>query len=508
MESLNLYNIANCYDNFVDDYEYALKYIQHHTNEKVKVREYELKCLTNLVKRLMENGARMHHLDFFYYSFTIPQISKEFDILRIDNNLVINIELKKSRTTKIKKQLLQNNYYLSHLSRPTYLFTYIQDEDKLVKLDKHKGIINSDFSEVVELLKQCLQPYKGNIYNLFKVSTYLISPLNTPIRFLNRHYFLTDTQEQVKNKIYTALSLSDQYFAIHANAGTGKTLLIFDIALDICKLNKVCIIHCGILSPGHEYINEHVENIDIFSAKQSQNIDISKYNYVFIDEAHRFFRYQFDILVNKLNEYKVKCIFSLDDKQILAISERKNNISKSVNKLSGRNIFELKGKIRTNKKLAAFIKTLFDNNKKNPNYTYDNVDIVYCSNFSQAEIVKNNYVQSGYEFINYTPSIYYTSSMDYFTSKFNTHQVIGQEFDNVVVYLDNHFAYKDNILLSKTGPNPNHIFTKLLYQAVTRSREKLCLIIVDNKPLFKNILNILHGNKISNISNSTSTEVY
>ena len=34
-------------------------------------------------------------LDNFYYSYTIPHIGKEFDLLKIDKSCILNIELKK-----------------------------------------------------------------------------------------------------------------------------------------------------------------------------------------------------------------------------------------------------------------------------------------------------------------------------------------------------------------------------------------------------------------------------
>jgi len=77
----------------------------------------------------------------------------------------------------------------------------------------------------------------------------------------------------------------------------------------------------------------------------------------------------------------------------------------------------------------------------------------------------------------------------------NAHRVIGQEFDNVIVFIDNHFRYIDNKLQSRTAPNPDHILKQLLFQAVTRCREKLCLVVIGETEIFKNILNILHSNQ-------------
>ena len=60
-------------------------------------------------------------LDGFYFSYTIEHISKEFDLLKLsaDAGCVLNIELKSEAVEeeRIRKQLEQNRYYLSHISR-------------------------------------------------------------------------------------------------------------------------------------------------------------------------------------------------------------------------------------------------------------------------------------------------------------------------------------------------------------------------------------------------------
>lgn len=40
-------------------------------------------------------------------------------------------------------------------------------------------------------------------------------------------------------------------------------------------------------------------------------------------------------------------------------------------------------------------------------------------------------------------------------------------------------------------PNPDYLYRKMLIQGVTRVREKLCLLVVNNKPIFQEILAIL-----------------
>ena len=80
------------------------------------------------------------------------------------------------------------------------------------------------------------------------------------------------------------------------------------------------------------------------------------------------------------------------------------------------------------------------------------------------------------------------TSIDHYGGDINTHHVIGQEFDNVMIMMDNNFQYgEDGDLQAIQHPNPDYLFPKLFYQAVTRAREKLCILVVENKELFEKI---------------------
>lgn len=71
-------------------------------------------------------------------------------------------------------------------------------------------------------------------------------------------------------------------------------------------------------------------------------------------------------------------------------------------------------------------------------------------------------------------------------------EAIQTKVDNVIMILDRHFTYdEEKKLRAVSHPNPDYLYRKMLIQGVTRVREKLCLLIVDNMPLFQNILSIL-----------------
>ena len=94
----------------------------------------------------------------------------------------------------------------------------------------------------------------------------------------------------------------------------------------------------------------------------------------------------------------------------------------------------------------------------------------------------DNYRKKDYTFINYSLSNYFESHFEQYDGDYDTHHVIGLEFDNVLMVLDDTFYYDDSNVLRGVGhPNPDYIYTKLLYQGLSRVREKLALVVVDNE---------------------------
>ena len=94
----------------------------------------------------------------------------------------------------IRKQLIQNRYYLSVLGRPIQSYTYISSQNRLVRLTHHDHIVDADWERLCEDLQKEGTNYEGNIEDLFRAELYLISPITDPVRFLKKEYFLTSQQ--------------------------------------------------------------------------------------------------------------------------------------------------------------------------------------------------------------------------------------------------------------------------------------------------------------------------
>ena len=340
MKEVNLISIVNAYNKLGKE-ELFNNYLSFFG---VSLKDTEKEDLKSFVDKIRTNITSLKVLEGYYLGFTIPQISKEFDILRIGKKSVINIELKNEFTTeeRIKKQLKQNKYYLSFLGKDTFHFTYVAKKDKLYKLE-NDDLVHTSFQELANLLSIQEVEEIENLERLFDPSNYLVSPFNSTDRFVKKEYFLTQQQEDIKNKIINSVVKKDEqlFFTIKGGAGTGKTLLVYDIARELTeKGEKVLVIHCGNLNEGQEELNEKkiLNIIPIKKVKISykefdiKGFDFEQYSIVILDETQRVNLSQLKYIIESIFEAKKKCIFSLDPKQCLKKGEINNSIESYLDK--------------------------------------------------------------------------------------------------------------------------------------------------------------------------------
>ena len=185
-------------------------------------------------------------------------------------------------------------------------------------------------------------------------------------------------------------------------------------------------------------------------------------------------------------------IFAYDYAQSLSITEEERNIPAKLQKIDGFTEYTLSDKIRTSKEIASFTRTMMNLNNRARGYMdYSDIDVLFANNIEEAKRLINLYDEKGYIFISYTQSMYYRNSIDLYPNNYDTHHVIGQEYDKVMIMMDKNFRYDKEIRIQgKEHPNPDLLFYKLLYQAISRAREKLCVLIVENCKLFTDILYI------------------
>lgn len=471
-------------------------------DESIHPSAHELESLNRLVSCLLEcRNVSIELLDGFVFSYSIPHIGKEFDLLMMSDDVVLNIELKSANVTdeKICSQLEKNYYYLNFIEgKRIELFSFTAQEETFKRyLDGSLRV--SNVMDLVEVLRTNFMRYKGDFDDLFREKKYLVSPINDVNNFIHGNYFLTQQQQEIKNEILRKKSertLDGATYKISGVAGTGKTLLLYDLAKSIKLEKKSCVIHCGQLADGHYSLNRSQNDFAVISVKACETIELQDYGALFVDECHRFRLSQFNKIAEKIKALNLPSFFFLDQNQVLQVSEMHNDISRRiVDEFSGTFVRELSKKIRTNKEIASFIRKLFLMKGYEKEVCFRNIEILFAGNIEEAKRILDFYRSNGYQYVYYTPSQYKRWDGDIWTSLaegYSTHNVIGQEFDKVIIPMDRNFFFEGERLKSLSHPYNEYLLPKMLFQGLTRAREKLAILVFDNSKLFEGLLKIIN----------------
>jgi hypothetical protein len=491
MKQINILSLVEAYRNLNEE-----TYNEYLSYNGISIKNDEIEDIESIIHKIYST-ATSNNLSGFYVGYKIPQIGKEFDLLRFGKDTVLNIEIKSSSTQeKIHKQLIRNKYYLSYMGKSMLLFAYVSSDDALYTLGGDGKLTEASPRYLVDSIRDQRVEHIDAVDDLFNPSNYLVSPFNSTDKFLEGGYFLTEQQEYIKVKIMDSLDEKTKYsfISITGSAGTGKTLLIYDIAKTLAEKNKKnLIVHCGKLNSGQNILINH--GWEIIPIKNLENYDLLKYEVIMIDEAQRIYPSQLDEVITKIKQGVGSCIFSYDKVQTLAKFEENNNIDHKINEIVGITKYNLSEKIRTNKEIATFIKMFFNNKRNLPISVGNNIELHYFKSIEGAKEYLGTLDACEWEIIHFTPSRFedeYHEKYSDVTRK-TSHKVIGQEFDRVAVIIDKHFSYDECgslIYRDKTYYDA----TKMIFQNMTRTRKKLNLVIIDNEKILERCMRILQGN--------------
>lgn len=470
---MNKSNYINLFDlialNNLELNKRYLKYYLHYSKKK-QYRKEEIESIRNLVNIL--------NLDYdssngFYYSYQLPHLNKELDLLKITKKAIINLELKSMPVSleRIEKQLRQNRYYLNLFHKKIYTLSYCSFNNNVYEYLNEK-LIKRDLNYLKKILISNNKPLDIDLNDIFSPSNMLISPIHNPIRFLNNDYLLTDSQQMVKGFIMKLLQKNESV-SLTGSSGTGKTLLLYDIAKYINK--KVLIIEPFNIIEGHITIMEKYPNI-IF---KTINDDIKSIDYdlLIVDEAQRLSYFTCHNIINTIKNNNKSLLISYDEKQRISNNDEFISIISDIKGLTLNNNFKLSEVIRANKDISLFLNSLFNPSKKIS--LNDNIIIKYINkdNLSNELLYL---IKNGYSYISYIDS-----NNNYpFESIIYTNDSINKEFDNVCMVLDDRFYYENDKLKSKLLDD-NLIYTRILYQGLSKARKKILLLITDESLLNK-----------------------
>lgn len=469
-------------------------------NERT-INSRELETLSKFVEELLKNYSNIKIFNDYIYDYSIPQISKQFDILKISSDYIINIELKEASTEeKIKKQLKENYYYLRSTGRKISAFTYVKENNSIYSYNEEEDQLEliEDFRSIIKLLEEVQMNYleDEDINEIFKPKQYLVSVFNDTEKFLKNEYFLNDLQQRFKKEFENSNKL---FRAIKGAAGTGKTLLLYDIAKEFrSKGESILIIHCAKLNIGH--FNLKNAGWNIAPIKSYQEYLIEDIDAIFIDEAQRLKEYQLENIINHAKENKTKVYFSYDPEQYLHLDEKTSDIANKILGLDSEVINRsLTNTIRNNKEINLFIQKIFnsEHNHTSDFHFRDFIEIIYFDDIKTSDY----YIK---ELVDYskgeatvlsltedlkTPREYHRYNN--VQSVLNAHEVIGQEFNHVILTLGDYVQYDSSGKLRATCSSYYDV-VRMFYQLATRTKEKLTLIIINNKSLSRRAVKVLN----------------
>lgn len=462
------------------------------------LRESEVDSIINIYKefykRLSPDDPRLS--GYFLGKKYIGVVSEEFDILRFTSQKIINIELKSQDVSddRKKRQLRRHSFILKSINSEVEvaLYTYVQENGKLYKYLENDSLIEITFDQ---LLKEIPLDYsEHNLLETLYDTSFIISPYSEPDRFSKSQYFLNNEQEQAKKQI---LKATKRIVGLRGAAGTGKSLVLFDSAKSLAAQDKkVLFIFCSRLDEWAQINNVMpFEFIDIRCANNKNNDYFKQFNIIIIDESQRLKKEQFskyiDVLKNIPNIEKL--ILSVDKAQTLRPEEKQLDVEGIISK--NKEVFEfidcLTERVRTDLELSTFIKMFFDKSKRDTDMDFPKINAVYFENKEKALPFINN-CRDNEGFVSLEMPQYQRTLPKLFNFSLDGFDVIGREFNKVLLPLSTRISYnQDSKLIVPVEDRYKYLAENGLFQAITRVKSELLLVVVGNIELYKTIAEIL-----------------
>lgn len=427
----------------------------------LKMREWELESMKALVRELEVHMQDVHALRFFY-SFQVPRLGKEFDLLQIKDDQIVNIELKSGKVSDeaVRKQLLQNRYYLSVQGKMIQSYTYISSQERLVRLNNHDHIVEADWDQLCLALQRQSKDYEGDIEDLFQAEMYLFSPVTEPERFLNKEYFLTSQQKDIERRILDKIrKVKYGYFWFSGLPGTGKTLLLYDIAMKLSVHQKVCMIHCGETGKKWKILHDRLLRIAFLSDSQlEEQSDLNEYSAILVDEAHLLTEEKLHVILELSEKHPV--IFSSDDEDMISDEEMDRTMIHEIEHLPDIQSFHLTNRIRTNAELSSFIQNMMHLPEKRMVRYYPHIQVVYANDEEEAELLLKGYQ------------------------------------NQLVFIIDERYYYDEKgYLRGQRQKQQEPTAVRMLFHRLNEAREEFAIIVKGNEAVYEVLLDLLQFSK-------------
>ncbi|MER2026444.1 MAG: hypothetical protein ABS874_04275, partial [Lachnospiraceae bacterium] len=210
--------------------------------------------------------------------------------------------------------------------------------------------------------------------------------------------------------------------------------------------------------------------------------EAEEWDYLFLDEANRISEAAFKRIMEYVQKLRIPSIMAYDPHVLTDTYGRLAEAEKRIIHYSTL-LLEFTGNIRINRPIFSFLQNLFHTKEKARNVDYSCVDVLYAGNREDAEEILSYYREKGYR------GITLPGEDTEICGGIGEEEIVGNEFDCILLVLDSRFYYDDEKRLRYRGEAAEEALG-LLYEGISRTRERLCILVLEDEKLFDHILSV------------------
>lgn len=462
---INLYNLKGYSEEDIKQY---LKY-----NGIRKFDKCDIESLKSIIEKIDSNC-----LSDFNVSYIVDRLDKEFDLVKLDDLRIINIELKLSQkdvTQCVENyKLLKNEYG----NREIIVYCYESDSNHIYSLDyENEKFVKTSFNEVNEELSKISSGLKLNI-NININAVYI-----NPDFFLERKYNLSSSQQLVKTNV---IKSEKKINIIGGRAGCGKSLLALDLYYYYLNIENKNVQY---LTPFklNDIINVKLrKQLNMKTVKDFIRRDVDV-DIVIVDEAQRLSYADVLVLPKKANE-KLILIGDINqniDSEFgfeLLYNDRTNNFVQSMKQL-----------IRTDDTFEIFARKILNISDKG--FKHKKIDKNKIKIIMYGDETPD---LSDYVFIEPSKSLYFRDCTSKCENKKcliisdkcknikDPHTVISLEYKNVMMFFCNGYNIENDNIAKISNLCTGNLSSQI-YEIITRAVDNL-IIVTDNIVLYNYLM--------------------
>jgi primosomal protein N' (replication factor Y) len=473
--------------------------------------ELELKQLITLINKFINKSLRIPAFESFHFGYKIPQINcGDFDFLKINKTNVVNIEFKDISLVgtgdfeRIKNKLLDQlkirNNLLSVFNREVISIGFIFNKDDLFFYRLEENQLHEISTTDILLFLAC----SGTDFSISMLSDVLnreslnISPINSGSTSVEKLYDLTDQQQAAVNMI---VKLDSRYYIVKGGAGTGKSLVAFELANIFSKQEKKTILFF-LAKESKLYGQYDKKRFKVLTLSPNgddipsrfEKVYQEDFNVLIIDEAQRLTTKQIDRIKRLIEEKDDRhCIFVFDYEQNMVSDEEGRIIKQYLEDfVDSKYISKLNLPLRFDENTRFFIRKLFGmRNTGKGDAKEANVEIVKIFNVNEANEF-SNYLSENYGFVKLKPLSLQTPLKGY-KSDYDAYNVIGKDFENIIVAFNDGYYLDEHSGIQRTENNTyegDHNLEKCYYELFTRVKNKIIILVINNNQLYNDLIKL------------------